>query len=305
MKYLNQLEEKASKFLDQIYKKYGMNKQIVKLESKLNPPVIPQDWDYDRSVEIVKQVIYKWKNLDDELAIELWVAREILSLKPEDQPRSAVGTFVPTDKTWDTYCKDIGSSRRVINRWLARRFGRKEISSPSGIIIPPGKYQTLIVDPPWPIQKILRDVRPNQVDMPYPTMSIEELKEYPLVKDKAADNCHLYLWTTHKFLPDALEIAEIWGFEYQCLLTWVKNVGMTPFSWMYSTEHILFCIRGNLPLLKNGVRLDFTGKVREHSWKPDEFYKIVKQVSPKPRLNMFGREKRERFDYHGNEPDRF
>jgi len=37
---------------------------------------------------------------------ELWVARERLA----KQERSAVGTFVPMDKTWSDYCQDIGSS---------------------------------------------------------------------------------------------------------------------------------------------------------------------------------------------------
>lgn len=29
-------------------------------------------------------------------------------------------------KTWSQYCKDIGSSRQVVNRWLERAFGEKE-----------------------------------------------------------------------------------------------------------------------------------------------------------------------------------
>ncbi len=28
--------------------------------------------------------------------------------------------------------------------------------------LPTGKYQTIVIDPPWPVQKILRDVRPQQ-----------------------------------------------------------------------------------------------------------------------------------------------
>lgn len=55
-----------------------MDKKIIKFDSKLEPPVIPQDWDYDQSVKKVRQVIYKWKNLTEELANELWVAREKL-----------------------------------------------------------------------------------------------------------------------------------------------------------------------------------------------------------------------------------
>jgi N6-adenosine-specific RNA methylase IME4 len=165
---------------------------------------------------------------------------------------------------------------------------------------PPGKYSCLVIDPPWPMEKIERDERPNQVGFDYPTMDEAALAALK-VPDWAADDAHLYLWTTHKFLPMALRLAEHWGFRYQCLMTWVKPVGMTPFSWMYSTEHVLFCRRGNLPLLKMGERLDFAAPTTGHSRKPDTFFDIVRRVSPGPRIEVFARDRREGFDAWGNE----
>lgn len=170
--------------------------------------------------------------------------------------------------------------------------------------IPQGKYRTIVIDPPWDMEKISRDLMPDQIDFDYPTMTEEELENFP-VADYADDNCHLYLWTTHKFLPMALRLAEKWGFKYQCLMTWVKNVGFTPFSWMYSTEHVLFCRKGNLPLLQMGLRLDFQADRREHSRKPDEFYDLVQKASPAPRIDIFSREKREGYDQYGNEQQKF
>jgi len=181
----------------------------------------------------------------------------------------------------------------------------------SKIELPEGKYRTLVIDPPWKIEKILREVRPRQVEMDYPTLTIEEIRDYkdkngkPITDLFNPDGCHVYLWTTHKHLPDALEILKAWGVKYQCVLTWIKNVGITPYSWMYSTELVLFGRKGNLDLLKNGERLDFYGKVREHSRKPDEFYELVKRVSPAPRIDVFSREKRGGFDQYGNEFNKF
>lgn len=172
------------------------------------------------------------------------------------------------------------------------------------IAMPTGKYQCLVIDPPWPMEKIEREERPNQIGFDYPTMTEDELKAFPIL-EYAEDDCHLYLWTTHKFTPMAFRLAAHWGFHYQCLLTWVKNVGFTPFSWMYSTEHILFCRKGNLPLLALGKRLDFSAKVREHSRKPAEFYALVRVVSPGPRLDIFSREKHEGFEQFGNEAGKF
>ena len=166
---------------------------------------------------------------------------------------------------------------------------------------PKGLYRTLIIDPPWEVEKIERDCRPNQHEWDYPPMDVEAIKN--LRDDLPFDEsgCHVYLWTTQKYLPSAFDILEAWGVRYQCLLTWVKNVGFTPFSWMYSTEHCLFGRVGNLPLLQMGRRLDFAAPVRQHSRKPDEFYALVREVSPGPRIDYFSREKREGFDQFGND----
>lgn len=193
----------------------------------------------------------------------------------------------------------LKATRREINAEI-----REQTRS---VIVPPptGKYSCIVIDPPWPMEKIERDERPNQVGFDYPAMSEEQLAAFAPMVQAPADDCHLYLWTTHKFLPMALRLTESWGFNYQCLMTWVKNVGFTPFSWMYSTEHVLFCRRGNLPLLRLGMRLDFSAKVREHSRKPEEFYDLVRAASPEPRLDIFGRERRDGFDVWGNEATKF
>ena len=87
--------------------------------------------------------------------------------------------------------------------------------------IPENKYQTIVIDPPWPVEKIIRDERPNQDVFAYPTMSIEEITNFK-TSEFAADNCHIYMWSTHKFLPLAFLILDSWGFKYQCLMVWHK-----------------------------------------------------------------------------------
>lgn len=166
-------------------------------------------------------------------------------------------------------------------------------------------YRTIVIDPPWEMKKSKRTARPKQVDMDYDVMSLEEIKRFPLRKFISADGCHVYLWTTHKHLPDAFAVFKAWGVNYHCTLTWNKNVGVTPFTWMFSTEFILFGFIGNLAVIRKGIRTDFKGKVREHSRKPDEFYEIVKRVSPEPRIDIFSREKRDGFDQYGFEADKF
>lgn len=169
---------------------------------------------------------------------------------------------------------------------------------------PDGKYSCIVIDPPWPMQKIEREERPNQgVQLDYPVMSLEQIADESLVpvRTLAADDCHIYLWVTHKFLPAGLDLLKEWGFNYQCVMTWRKNVGITPFSWMYDTEHVLFGRRGNLKLQRLGLRLSFDAPVQGHSRKPDVFYERVIEASPGPRVEMFSRRERDGFTVWGNE----
>jgi len=167
--------------------------------------------------------------------------------------------------------------------------------------LPTGKYRCIVVDPPWPMKKILRRQRLMQTEpLPYRTLSLKQIKSLQVEK-LMADGCHVYLWVTQRFLPAGLSILKAWGVKYQCVLTWVKNVGFTPFSFMYDTEHVLFGRHGPLKLLTNGERLSFHAKVTRHSRKPDEFFEKVCRVSPEPRINLFAREHRPSFVSWGNE----
>lgn len=188
--------------------------------------------------------------------------------------------------------------------WAAyRELGREGARRKARVPPAEGTYATVVIDPPWPIAKIEREERPAQAGLDYPSLTVEELASLgwhggalPLAQD-----AHVYLWVTHKYLPAGLTCFEAWEVGYQCTLTWVKNVGFTPFSWMYSTEHVLFGRVGSLELERKGLRLDFSGKVREHSRKPAEFYDLVRRASPAPRIDMFAREVHDGFIPWGDE----
>lgn len=196
-------------------------------------------------------------------------------------------------------------TRSEVLREIKQEVARADFQTRITTAPPKGKFRTLLIDPPWPVEKIAREVRPNQVIMDYPTMSLDEIASLPIADLAEPSGCHIYLWFTQKYRRVVFDLFDAWGVKDECFLTWVKNVGFTPYSWMYSTEHVLFGRVGNLPLLQLGRRLDFNAKVREHSRKPDEFYELVKQVSPGPRLDFFSREKRDGFEQYGNETEKF
>ena len=79
--------------------------ELVKFE-KPKPPVI---WSYETSIKFVSQNMFKWKSLTEEVASELYNAREMLSVSKADAAKIMHGTKVPC-KTWTEYCEEIGSS---------------------------------------------------------------------------------------------------------------------------------------------------------------------------------------------------
>jgi N6-adenosine-specific RNA methylase IME4 len=85
----------------------------------------------------------------------------------------------------------------------------KEVSAE--IIPPEGLYNVIVIDPPWPIEKIQRDCRPNQIDMDYEVMNLDQIES---MKIPAAEDCHVWLWTTHKYLPAAFALLNTWGLKY-------------------------------------------------------------------------------------------
>jgi N6-adenosine-specific RNA methylase IME4 len=168
---------------------------------------------------------------------------------------------------------------------------------------PDNTYHTIVVDPPWPTEKINREVRPYQSGFDYKTMSLEEIKAFPIVRDSARAECHLYLWTTQKYLKESFEVMEAWGFQAIFTMVWNKRGGYQPFGLpQYTTEFVLFGRIGGLGFLETkGFSTSFEGERRGHSVKPIEFYEIVKRVSPAPRLDVFAREKHDGFDSWGAE----
>lgn len=178
-----------------------------------------------------------------------------------------------------------------------------------------GSYHTVVADPPWHYESwpsgstsansryYAADAIQRRKAIPYPTMSVEEIAALP-VTDLAADDAHLYLWTTNRYLFDARAVAEAWGFKYAQLLVWAKTpMGKGPGgTFAQSAEYILFCRRGSLRSLK---RLDTVWwnwrRTGRHSAKPEAMIDMVEQVSPGPRVELFARRARFGWDYWGDE----
>jgi N6-adenosine-specific RNA methylase IME4 len=169
------------------------------------------------------------------------------------------------------------------------------------IPFPDKTYDIIYADPPWPMKKIQRKSRPNQVEMDYPTMKLEEIEKLP-VGDLAKSSSTLWLWTTHRFLPNALQIMASWGFNYQRLITWHKSNGMCLFGFHHSTELLLFGYKGTLEAFptRKAVPLLVQEKSSRHSEKPAIFRSLIEPFG-QDRIELFARKHAPGWDAWGNE----
>lgn len=163
-----------------------------------------------------------------------------------------------------------------------------------------GEYDVIVIDPPWPMEKIERDVTPEQVAFEYPTMQEDELAAMQL---PAADDCHVWVWTTHKFLPMCLRLLDVWGLKYVCTFVWHKPGGFQPFGLpQYNCEFAVYARRGTPQFIDTkAFPVCFDAPRGKHSEKPEAFYDVVRRVTAGRRIDIFNRRQIDGFDVWGKE----
>lgn len=171
------------------------------------------------------------------------------------------------------------------------------------IALPEGVFEVIAIDPPWPYKTADQyDSTGFRGGTPYPEM---ELGDLAVLKLPAADNCVLWLWTTHRFMFDAGRLLDVWGFEHKSIVTWVKH-RMGTGRWLRSqSEFCIMAVRGKPTIDLTNQTTVLHAPMREHSRKPDEFYEMVESLCVGHRLDFFSREKRDGWEQMGNEPDKF
>lgn len=167
--------------------------------------------------------------------------------------------------------------------------------------LPNQKYKSILIDPPWDWGDEGDINQLGRAKPTYQTMSFEQILNLP-ISELSEDNAHIYLWITNRSLPKGFALLEKWGFRYVTTITWGKpSFGMGNY-FRGQTEHLLFGVKGSLPLLRKDVgTLLLAGRGEKHSSKPDESYRLIESCSPGAWLEMFARSKRNGWASWGGE----
>lgn len=192
-----------------------------------------------------------------------------------------------------------------------------------------GKYGAILADPPWHFRartalQVGNWTSRRDAEKHYAVMGADDIAALP-VRDLAAKDAHLFLWTTGPCLRQAFDVIEAWGFRYSAIaFTWIKlkrsfnamqlrvlptlesdlhvGLGLTTRK---NAEFVLLGRRGNARREAKDVREIIMAPVREHSRKPDEIYSRIERYCVGPYVELFARARRPNWDAFGNEADKF
>ena len=171
----------------------------------------------------------------------------------------------------------------------------------SGLVADGRKFGAIYADPPWFYDnQATRASTGNH----YGGLTVAQLCALP-IRDLAADDAHLHLWTTNAFLFECPKIFEAWGFEYRSSFVWVKSQMGIGNYWRNSHEFLLTAIRGdakrfNDKSLRSWLECD-RGK---HSAKPEQVRSFVERASHGPYLELFGRRAADNWVVWGDQIER-
>jgi N6-adenosine-specific RNA methylase IME4 len=170
------------------------------------------------------------------------------------------------------------------------------------------KFDVLVIDPPWNYAEkgasAVEDHDPdsNRGVVPYPTMTLEDIGNIQL---PLKDNAVVFLWTTHAFLHDAFHLLDKWGLTYKATIVWDKEKMGIGRTIRLQCEFCLLATKGK-PLIEGNSTRDIIREARrQHSRKPEAFYKMVEDITTGKRLDYFAREQRKDWSTYGIEADKF
>ncbi len=196
----------------------------------------------------------------------------------------------------------------IANELLPKRTDRGMVEIPR---LPDNKYNIIYADPPWEYYIGGYKNQSQHYDN-IPADEVPKLKDKygKEIKDLAADDCILFLWSTWPISDQIYDVIDGWGFQYSSVgFVWVKSLkdgtGFFFGNGNWTRANTEFCLIGRKGTIRRqdaSISQIIYEPIREHSRKPDCVRdKIVQLVGALPRIELFARQKAEGWDRWGNE----
>jgi N6-adenosine-specific RNA methylase IME4 len=170
-------------------------------------------------------------------------------------------------------------------------------------------YSVIYADPPWRYKSTspTASTRPHGFSAGacyyYSTLSLADIQALP-VSQCAARDAACFMWATVPLLPEALDTLRAWGFPYKTTITWHKLNSKGMGYWFRGyTEFLLVGIRGKLKAFHSLQPNIVATKVGAHSAKPPIFARMIEDVVPGSKLELFARTCRPGWASWGEEPE--
>lgn len=187
--------------------------------------------------------------------------------------------------------------------------------------LPRERARLIAADPPWRFKSNSAANPGRNAMRHYDCLSLADIAALP-VADLAAPQSGLLLWIPGPFLAIGahLPIMKAWGFEPSGMaFVWIKlnrNASIEPFrlsdlfmgGGFTTRKNAEFCLigkRGRSVRESASVHEVIIAPRREHSRKPEEFYRRAEQYTSGPRIELFARQRRPGWTCWGNEIDKF
>jgi N6-adenosine-specific RNA methylase IME4 len=191
--------------------------------------------------------------------------------------------------------------------------------------LPECHFGCILADPPWSFRTFSGETMTSHrsAEDHYATLTLPEMAALP-IGQLAAKDCALFLWVVGSHLPEAIELARAWGFEFKTdAFYWLKQrllgadqidlftldipeprIGMGYWT-RKQVEPCWLFTRGSPRRLSKGVRQAIVEPRREHSRKPDAQYERIEALVAGPYLELFARNERPGWTSWGNQVGKF
>lgn len=171
-------------------------------------------------------------------------------------------------------------------------------------------FDVVEVDFPWDFELYSEAGEEKSAKAHYETMSIAEIMSYP-IDLLARGDCLFLIWHPEWLKPGIIDaLLKNWSLDFRSRMIWRKltrngKPAMGP-GYRVRTLHepVMICTTGNpkhkaFPSVFDGVR-------RQHSRKPEEFYKMVDRRCPNTfKASLFSRQSRPGWATWGREATKF